>query len=43
LRHLVSMFTSYHPPRYPVRLFDTEGQAQQWLGDGTARNQSSDG
>jgi hypothetical protein len=46
LRHLVSMFTSYHPPRYPVRLFDTEGQALQWLSDGeddTARNQNADG
>lgn len=31
LRHLTSMFLSYHAPDYPVKRFDTREEAQQWL------------
>ncbi len=43
LKHLTSMFLSYHAPVYPVRLFSYLNDAMQWLsgdesvnkGDGT--------
>ena len=33
LRHLVSMFISYHQPGYPVQRFDSRGEAEAWLAD----------
>lgn len=37
LRHLTSMFLSYHAPDYPVQLFDTRAEAEAWLtGDAQA-------
>ena len=31
LRHLTSMFLSYHQPVYPVQLFSSQEEAEQWL------------
>ena len=31
LRHLTSMFLSYHAPGYPVALFDEVGEAKEWV------------
>ena len=31
LRHLSSMFLSYHRPAYPVEVFDTREEAEAWL------------
>ncbi|MBE0483240.1 MAG: hypothetical protein IBX52_07025 [Bacterioplanes sp.] len=31
VRHLTSMFLSYHAPGYPVRLFDSIHDATEWL------------
>lgn len=31
LRHLTSMFLSYHAPDYPVRRFDHRDEAEAWL------------
>lgn len=31
IRHLTSMFLSYHAPGYPVERFDTEDDAKLWL------------
>lgn len=31
VRHLTSMFLSYHAPSYPVCLFDTQAEATDWL------------
>lgn len=31
LRHLTSMFLSYHAPVYPVARFDSVAEAQSWL------------
>jgi hypothetical protein len=33
LRHLTSMFLSYHAPVYPVARFDTREEAKDWLLD----------
>ena len=31
IRHVVSTFVSYHAPVYPVRVFDSQCQAENWL------------
>lgn len=31
IRHLTSMFLSYHAPGYPVKRCDTEEEAKEWL------------
>lgn len=31
LRHLVSMYVSYHPPSYPLQLFSELQPAREWL------------
>ena len=36
LKHLTSMFLSYHAPDYPVRLFSDRGAALAWLKEGKA-------
>lgn len=32
LRHIVSVFVSYHAPDYPVALFSDQNDACEWLG-----------
>jgi hypothetical protein len=36
LKHLTSMFLSYHSPDYPVRLFSDRATALAWLKEGKA-------
>lgn len=31
IRHVVSTFVSYHAPVYPVRVFESQCQAENWL------------
>jgi len=31
LRHLTSMFLSYHQPGYPLELFSSQDAAEEWL------------
>lgn len=40
LRHLTSMFLSYHAPAYPVQRFDRRDEAESWLGGIAARTQN---